>query len=224
MLSVEVLYAFGNPNIGVYVAISDRVALIPADAPEKVERSLSKNLGVRVVRASIQDSPLLGVLCAMNSHGIIVGRLVRERELELLRKVLGDEMVIEVLDIKETALGNLVLANDRGAVVSPLLPKRVVSRISDVLGVEAIQMRLGGSYLVGALGVATNKGVLLCPLASDEEVEQVIEVLRVSKGGVGTVNRGNIFVRSGLVANSKGALVGFETTGPELMRIQSALF
>jgi len=223
-LSVEVLYAFGNPNIGVYVAISDRVALIPADAPEKVERSLSKNLGVRVVRASIQDSPLLGVLCAMNSHGIIVGRLVRERELELLRKVLGDEMVIEVLDIKETALGNLVLANDRGAVVSPLLPKRVVSRISDVLGVEAVQMRLGGSYLVGALGVATNKGVLLCPLASDEEVEQVIEVLRVSKGGVGTVNRGNIFVRSGLVANSKGALVGFETTGPELMRIQSALF
>lgn len=223
-MSVEVLYAFGNPNIGVYVAISDRVALIPADAPEKVERSLSKNLGVRVVRASIQDSPLLGVLCAMNSHGIIVGRLVRERELELLRKVLGDEMVIEVLDIKETALGNLVLANDRGAVVSPLLPKRVVSRISDVLGVEAVQMRLGGSYLVGALGVATNKGVLLCPLASDEEVEQVIEVLRVSKGGVGTVNRGNIFVRSGLVANSKGALVGFETTGPELMRIQSALF
>jgi len=221
---VEVLYAFGNPNIGVYVAISDRVALIPADAPEKVERALSKNLGVRVVRASVQDSPLLGVLCAMNSHGMIVGRLVRERELELLKRVLGDEMNIEVLDIKETALGNLVLVNDKGAVVSPLLPRHAVSRISDALDVEAVQMRLGGSYLVGALGVATNKGVLLCPLASDEEVEQVIDVLKVSKGGVGTVNRGNVFVRSGLVANSRGALVGFETTGPELMRIQSTLF
>ncbi|RLE99000.1 MAG: translation initiation factor IF-6 [Thermoprotei archaeon] len=223
-MSVEVLYAFGNPNIGVYVAISDRVALIPADAPEKVERALSKNLGVRVVRASVQDSPLLGVLCAMNSHGVVVGRLVRERELELLKRVLGDEMNIEVLDIKETALGNLVLANDKGAVVSPLLPRHVVSRISDALDVEAVQMRLGRSYLVGALGVATNKGVLLCPLASDEEVEQVIDVLKVSKGGVGTVNRGNVFVRSGLVANSRGALVGFETTGPELMRIQSTLF
>ncbi|MCD6357686.1 MAG: translation initiation factor IF-6 [Thermoproteales archaeon] len=223
-MSVEVLYAFGNPNIGVYVAISDRVALIPADAPEKVERALSKNLGVRVVRASVQDSPLLGVLCAMNSHGMIVGRLVRERELELLKRVLGDEMNIEVLDIKETALGNLVLVNDKGAVVSPLLPRHAVSRISDALDVEAVQMRLGGSYLVGALGVATNKGVLLCPLASDEEVEQVIDVLKVSKGGVGTVNRGNVFVRSGLVANSRGALVGFETTGPELMRIQSTLF
>ncbi len=221
---MEVLYAFGNPNIGVYVAISDRVALIPADAPEKVERALSKNLGVRVVRASVQDSPLLGVLCAMNSHGMIVGRLVRERELELLKRVLGDEMNIEVLDIKETALGNLVLVNDKGAVVSPLLPRHAVSRISDALDVEAVQMRLGGSYLVGALGVATNKGVLLCPLASDEEVEQVIDVLKVSKGGVGTVNRGNVFVRSGLVANSRGALVGFETTGPELMRIQSTLF
>ncbi|RLE84977.1 MAG: translation initiation factor IF-6 [Thermoprotei archaeon] len=223
-MSVEVLYAFGNPNIGVYVAISDRVALIPADAPEKVERALSKNLGVRVVRASVQDSPLLGVLCAMNSHGMIVGRLVRERELELLKRVLGDEMNIEVLDVKETALGNLVLVNDKGAVVSPLLPRHAVSRISDALDVEAVQMRLGGSYLVGALGVATNKGVLLCPLASDEEVEQVIDVLKVSKGGVGTVNRGNVFVRSGLVANSRGALVGFETTGPELMRIQSTLF
>ena len=221
---MEVLYAFGNPNIGVYVAISDRVALIPADAPEKVERALSKNLGVRVVRASVQDSPLLGVLCAMNSHGMIVGRLVRERELELLKRVLGDEMNIEVLDVKETALGNLVLVNDKGAVVSPLLPRHAVSRISDALDVEAVQMRLGGSYLVGALGVATNKGVLLCPLASDEEVEQVIDVLKVSKGGVGTVNRGNVFVRSGLVANSRGALVGFETTGPELMRIQSTLF
>lgn len=223
-MSVDVLYAFGNPNIGVYIAASDRVALIPADAPEKVERALSKNLDVRVVRATLQDSPLLGVLCAMNSYGVVVGRLVRERELGLLRRALGSEMNIEVLDIKETALGNLVLVNDRGAVVSPLLPERVVSRISDALGVEAIQMRLGGSHLVGALGIATNRGVLLCPLASDDEVEQVIGALKVSKGGVGTVNRGNVFVRSGLVANSRGALVGFETTGPELMRVQSTLF
>jgi len=52
----------------------------------------------------------------------------------------------------------------------------------------------------------------------------VASVLRVSKANVGTVNRGNIFVRSGIVANSKGALVGYETTGPELLRIQSALF
>ena len=223
-MSVEVLYAFGNPNIGVYVTVSDRIALIPLDSPEKVERAVRNSLGVEAVRVSLLGSPLLGVLCVMNSNGLLIGRLVKEREVKLLRRAIGDDIRVEVLDVRENAIGNLVLANDKGAIVSPVLPRRILSKISEVLGVETAQMGIAGSYLVGALGVATNRGVLLCPLASDEEVETVASVLKVSKANVGTVNRGNIFVRSGIVANSKGALVGYETTGPELLRIQSALF
>ncbi|OYV09323.1 MAG: translation initiation factor 6 [Methanosaeta sp. NSP1] len=40
---------------------------------------------------------------------------------------------------------------------------------------------------------------------------------------VGTVNMGSPLVGSGLLANSKGYLAGFETSGPELGRIEDAL-
>ena len=223
-MSVETVYAFGNPNIGVYVSVSEKAALIPIDAPEKVEKALENALKVEVYRCTVYGSPLLGVLSVMNSNGLIVGKLVRDEELRLFKKLLGDSLVIEVLDVKENAVGNLVLANDKGALVSKKLPGKCVSQIADALDIEVARADIAGSYLVGALGVATNKGVLLTPLASEEEVAFVESVLRVEKADVGTVNRGNIFVRSGLAANSKGALVGYETTGPELMRISTILF
>ena len=40
---------------------------------------------------------------------------------------------------------------------------------------------------------------------------------------IGTINHGVPFIGSGLVANSKGALVGDLTTGIELGRIEEAL-
>lgn len=223
-MSVEVVYAFGNPNLGVYVAVSEDLALVPLEAPEKLEQALVRNLGVEVIRASIGLSPLLGILCVMNSKGILLGNVAREEEVLRIKRAVGDRVVVEVLEgVKENALGNLILANDKGAVVSPLLPKEALRTISDTLDVEVAQTTLGGSNLVGALGVATNRSVLLSPIVADEEVDFVVNVLKASKGGIGTVNRGNIFVRSGIVANSKGALVGFETTGVELMRIQAVL-
>lgn len=224
-MSVEILHAFGNPNIGVFIAVSENWALLPISAPEKVEQALQRNLGVNAVRTTIGESSLLGILCVMNSNGIVIGNLVKSDELSRLRKALGDELVVEVLDeIKENAIGNLILTNDKVAIVSPLIPRLFQSKIADALDTEVVEMTLGGSSLVGALGVATNRGVLLSPALTDEEAEAVIKTLKVSKGGIGTVNRGNIFVKSGLVANSKGALVGYETTGIEVLRIQSSLF
>lgn len=224
-MSVEVVYAFGNSNIGVYVSASDRFALLPPEAPEKLERALERNLGVDIIRVTINNSPLLGVLCVMNSHGILLGRLVREGEINMLKEKLKEYLKLEILEeLKENALGNLILANDRGAIVSPLIPHSTLKKIIDALDVEVVQENFGGSNLVGAMGVATNKGALLSPLVTDDEVERVLGILKVSKGGIGTVNKGSVFVKGGIVANSKGAIIGYETTGIEVMRIHSSLF
>lgn len=224
-MSIEIVHAFGNPNIGVYVAASEHFALIPPEAPEKLERALERNLSVEVIRVTINSSPLLGVLCVMNSHGILLGRLVREGEINILKEKLKGYIAVDILeDLKENVLGNLILANDRGAIVSPLIPRGMLKRIADVLNVEAVQGGFSGANLVGAMGVATNRGALLSPLVADDEVGRVLEVLKVPKGGIGTVNKGNVFVKGGIVANSKGAIVGYETTGIEIMRIHSSLF
>lgn len=219
------LYAFGNPYVGVFITASEKWALIPESAPDKVELAIRRNLGVEAIRASIGETPLLGILCVMNSKGLLLGNIVKEEEVDRIRKAVGDALVVDVLDeIKENALGNLILTNDSTAIVSPLIPPPARAKIADTLDVEVVQMKLGGSNFVGALGVATNRGVLLSPILSDEEVNTLISLMKVPKGGIGTVNRGNVFVKSGVVANSRGALVGFDTTGIEMMRIQASLF
>ncbi|MEM0458393.1 MAG: translation initiation factor IF-6 [Thermofilaceae archaeon] len=224
-MSIEVLHAFGNPYVGVFITASEKWALIPESAPDKVELAIQRNLGVEAIRASIGETPLLGILCVMNSKGLLLGNIVKEEEVDRIRKAVGDALVVDVLDeIKENALGNLILTNDSTAIVSPLIPPPARAKIADTLDVEVVQMKLGGSNFVGALGVATNRGVLLSPILSDEEVNTLISLMKVPKGGIGTVNRGNVFVKSGVVANSRGALVGFDTTGIEMMRIQASLF
>jgi translation initiation factor 6 len=81
---------------------------------------------------------------------------------------------------------------------------------------------LAGVRTVGTAAVATRSGVLCHPEASDAELDHLEEVLGVP-ADVGTVNYGAPLVGSGLVANDAGYLVGGDTTGPELGRIEDAL-
>ena len=212
---------YGTSSIGVYGVATDKFAIIPADIPEKFEREVEADLKVDIIKGAVLESFLLGVFIAANSYGVILPRLVRDEELNVFRKTIDAEIM--VLDVKETALGNLILANDKAALVSPLIPRKALKRIEDALGVEVMQRNLAGSNLVGAIAVVTNKGLLACPLASDEELDELEDFFKV-KADIGTINRGNIFVRSGMLANSYGAIVGSETTGPELMRIQQTLY
>ena len=75
---------------------------------------------------------------------------------------------------------------------------------------------------MGMAGVATNKGLLVHPRVSEQEMA-VLEELFELPVDVGTVNLGSPLVGSGLLANSYGYLAGDETTGPELGRIEDAL-
>ena len=221
-MSIELAELFGTPNLGVFCLATDSYALIPVETPAKFKNLVEKLLKVPVYRVSISSSALIGVLSSGNSNGIILPRTVREEEVMKLKRYI-DINVVVLSDIKETALGNLILVNDKAAIVSTVLPKYVFSQLSDVLGVEIIRKNLGNSFLVGSLAVVSNKGLLLNPLVSDNELEELSQIFNVP-ANVGTVNKGSIFLRAGILVNSNGALVGNETTGHELMRIQQTLF
>jgi len=223
-LSVERTALFGNPNIGVYVFATESFSLIPRDSPEKFERVVEETLKVPVYRVSVSESSLIGVFVAGNSNGLVLSKFTTEYELETLKSMLGKDMNIKVLDdIKESALGNLVLVNDKAAIVSPLLDRKVLGTIEDVLGVEAVQREVAGSLLVSSVAITSNKGAMVYPMASEDEIKELSSILHVEVD-VGTVNRGSIFLRSGMVVNTKGCVVGYDTTGPELLRIQKVFF
>jgi len=70
--------------------------------------------------------------------------------------------------------------------------------------------------------VATNDGVLCHPKATEDELTLLDDHLGVH-ADVGTVNYGAPLVGSGLLANDHGYVVGEDTTGPELTRIEQTL-
>jgi translation initiation factor 6 len=70
--------------------------------------------------------------------------------------------------------------------------------------------------------VVTNKGLLCHPKVTPEEKSMLEEIFDVGVM-IGTVNHGVPLIGSGLVANSKGAVMGNLTTGIEMGRIEEAL-
>jgi len=129
---------------------------------------------------------------------------------------------VTVMNTKKTAYGNMVLANDHGAIVGPGLEREEVNKIADTLGVETISSEIAGLPYVGALATATNKGVLAHPMLKEEERKVLEDVFKVPVD-VGTVNCGIPYVSTGMLGNSNGAVVGLLTTGPEMFIIGQAL-
>ena len=204
----------GDPNIGLFGIVTEKYAVLP-------EAGIDVSFLVKTVAyTTIAGTKLCGLFLAGNSHGLIVPETITEREMHILKTALKG---INILKLKSnyTAIGNLILCNDKGAVISPLL-RASAEKIAECLDVKVHVGNVLDMEIVGALGVATKKGFILDMYIGDEEFKFVKSALKVD-GDIGTVNFGSEFVKSGILANSKGVLVGSATTGPETARIDEAL-
>jgi len=207
------------PFLGAFALATDKVVII-ADSFEKIpQKEVNYALKLDPARANIGGSPLIGILAAGNSSGIIVPGMI-EGEVDNFREKIGVKAT--VIPGKHTALGNMVLANDNGALVDPELNSETVEMISEVLNVPVNQGTIAGIKTVGAVAIATNKGVVLHPNTTEKELKVVEDTLKVP-ADIGTAVGGIKYLGICGVANSNGALVGAPTTGPELGRIENTL-
>jgi translation initiation factor 6 len=211
---------FGSASIGVYLLATEEMLIVPKFVPLKKAERLAKWLKVKLVHTNIGGSILAGVLACANSNGILLPHYVKDQEIEAIKSVFDG--TITVMETKKTAYGNMVLANDYGAIVDPRLKQPEIRKISETLGVEAVPGEIAQLPYVGSLAVATNKGVLAHPLLKEDEKRLLEEVLKVPVE-VGTVNCGIPYVGTGLVCNSHTAIAGSLTTGPEMFIIGHAL-
>lgn len=206
------------PYLGAFALATEDLLVVPSRFG-KISEEASKTLGVPMVQTLISQSSLIGILSAGNTHGIIVPDLIDTDEERLEKQFETD---VKRIPGKYTALGNQTLANDKGAIVNPDLPDETVDLIEEALNVPTRQTTIAELKNVGASGIATNEGVLLHPDTTEEELEIVEKALKVP-GDIGTASSGVKYLGTCIVANSKGALTGENTTGPELGRIESAL-
>ncbi|UCC58837.1 MAG: translation initiation factor IF-6 [Candidatus Bathyarchaeum sp.] len=211
---------FGTSSIGVYSLVNDKIAIIPPQVPETKRLKVEEWLKVKVVATTVGKSVIIGALACSNSNGIVLPPFAREDEIEAIKS--ASDLNVTVMDTKKTAYGNIILANDNGAVADPRLKRGILSKIEDTLGVEVVSNEIAGLPYVGSLAAATNKGVLAHPMLKEEERKVLKDVLKVPVD-VGTINCGIPYVSTGLIGNSNGAVVGSMTTGPEMFIIGQAL-
>jgi translation initiation factor 6 len=219
-LAVYLSSIVGSPSIGVYSVATEKFAIIPKMVPLQKAETMAEWLKVKLVYTSISGSVLAGAFVCANSHGALLPNSIREEELAAIKK--SFEGNLTVMETRKTAYGNLVLANDYGAVVDPRFKETEIRQIAETLCVEAVPTEIAGLPYVGALALATNKGVLAHPLLKEEERKILENVFRVPVD-VGTINCGIPYVGTGLIGNSHAAVAGSMTTGPEMFIIGNAL-
>jgi len=205
----------GDPHIGVFSRAFEDIAIVHPEITDEYAEALSSELSVEVVKTTIQGSRIVGSLCAGNSNGIVVSGMVHEDELELI----AEYKDVFLLRGGMNAAGNVILANDSFAAVHPDMPLATAEEIGSFLGVPVVRTTFGGIKTVGMAACATNKGILLHPRSTKEEIESLERICDLPLG-LGTINMGSGLVGAGLVANSKGYLAGIETSGYELGRIE----
>ncbi len=210
----------GSSSIGVYSLANDKIVIIPKMVPLKKAERTAEWLKAKLVHTSIGGSVLAGALACANSNGILLPNSIREEELTTIKS--SFEGNITVMQTRKTAFGNLVLANDYGAVVDPRFKELQIKQIAETLGVDAVAGEIAGLPYVGSLAVATNKGVLAHPLLKNKERKILENVFRVPID-IGTVNCGIPYVGTGLIGNRHAAVTGSLTTGPEMFIIGNAL-
>jgi translation initiation factor 6 len=209
---------FGSPNIGVYCFCNEQIAIVPPGLTKRKVSQFAETLHVNVCETTIGGSTLLGALASGNSSGVMVPHTIQSYELERIRRFTK----VYVVNSKWTALGNVILANDQGAVIHPGAPPEIMNAVQQQLALKSVPGKIGTLPFVGALAIATNKGAMVSPNVLTEERTIVEDALHVPVEPSST-NGGVPFVKSGILANSKGAVVGALTRGAELMQISRTL-
>lgn len=210
----------GSAYVGVFASATEGAVLVRPDADDDVIDSIAEELAVPAISTTIGGSSTVGALATGNENAVLVSSRLLEYERERLEEEI-DRPIAE-LPGSINAAGNVVLANDYGAYVHPDLSREAITAIKEALEVPVERGDLAGIRTVGTAAVATNRGALCHPKSTDAELDAVEEALDV-RVDVGTVNYGGPLVGSGLLATEGGYVVGEETTGPELGRIEDAL-
>eukprot|EP00252_Welwitschia_mirabilis_P025781 TRINITY_DN81_c0_g1_i5.p1 TRINITY_DN81_c0_g1~~TRINITY_DN81_c0_g1_i5.p1 ORF type:complete len:246 (+),score=44.99 TRINITY_DN81_c0_g1_i5:268-1005(+) len=214
---------FENCNeVGVFSKLTNKYCLVAIGGSENFYSTFEAELAdvIPVVKSSIAGTRIIGRLCVGNKNGLLLPNTTTDQELLHLRNSLPDEVVVQRVEERLSALGNVVACNDHVALIHTDLDRETEELIADVLGVEVFRQTIAGNILVGSYSVFTNRGGLVHPHTSIEDLDELSTLLQVPLVA-GTVNRGSEVIAAGMVANDWTAFCGLDTTATELSVIES---
>jgi len=207
-------------EIGVFTKLTNAYCLVPHGSTEHFrvfEAELADH--IPVVHASIAGCRIIGRLAVGNKRGLLLPNTTTDQELLHIRNSLPDTVVVQRVEERLSALGNVITTNDHVALVHPDLDRETEEIVADVLGVEPFRQTVAGNVLVGTYCCFSNQGGLVHPRTSVEDQDELSSLLQVPLVA-GSVNRGSDVIGAGLVVNDWIAFCGLDTTATEISVIE----
>ncbi|KAG5357407.1 Eukaryotic translation initiation factor 6 [Yarrowia sp. C11] len=213
-----------SDEIGVFSKLTNSYCLVAVGGSENFYSSFEAELQdtIPIVYSTIGGTRLVGRLTAGNRRGLLVPSTTSDVELQHLRNSLPDEVKIQRVEERLSALGNVICTNDYAALVHPDIERETEELIADVLGVEVFRQTVAGNVLVGSYCALSNQGGIVHPQTSIEDQDELSSLLQVPLIA-GSVNRGSPVVGAGCVVNDWMAVAGYSTTSFELT-VMSSIF
>jgi len=176
----------GDPNLGLYGFANDAYCFLGFEPHQSILKKIKETLNVNFLITTIAGTELAGLFIAGNKNGIILPKIVESFE---IKKIKEFELNIKVINSKETALGNLILCNDKGCLISSSL-KSYKKEIAETLDCDVEIGKIANLNIVGSCAISNNIGCLCHREAKEEEIKKIENLLKV-KVDVGSVNYGS---------------------------------
>ncbi|CAN1238562.1 Eukaryotic translation initiation factor 6-2 [Linum grandiflorum] len=198
-----------NCEVGVFSKLTNAYCLVAVGGSESFYSIFESELAdvIPVVKTSIGGTRIIGRLCAGNKNGLLVPHTTTDQ-------------VVQRIEERLSALGNCIACNDHVALAHTDLDRETEEMIADVLGVEVFRQTIAGNILVGSYCTFSNRGGLVHPHTSIEDLDELSTLLQVPLVA-GTVNRGSEVIAAGMTVNDWTAFCGSDTTATELSVIES---
>eukprot|EP00041_Stephanoeca_diplocostata_P004331 m.43213 g.43213 ORF g.43213 m.43213 type:complete len:247 (-) comp15056_c0_seq1:51-791(-) len=212
----------GSNEVGVFAKLTNKYALVALGASENFYGLFEQELGdtIPIVHCTINGTRIVGRMCVANRHGLLLPITTTDQEMQHIRNSLPDDVKIQRVEERLSALGNVIACNDYVALVHPDLDRETEEILQDVLKVEVFRQTVADNALVGTYCQFSNQGGLVHPRTSIQDQDELSSLLQVPIVA-GTVNRGSDVIGAGMVVNDWAAFCGMDTTSTELSVVES---
>nr|KJB60504.1 hypothetical protein B456_009G309100 [Gossypium raimondii] len=104
-------------EVGVFSKLTNAYCLVAIGGSENFYSAFESELAdvIPVIKTSLGGTRIIGRLCAGNKNGLLVPHTTTDQELQHLRNSLPDQVVVQRIEEKLSALGNCIACNDHVA-------------------------------------------------------------------------------------------------------------